>query len=54
MRSHPKNLSIRTCRAARMLIFFTRHWVLVLTRLLMDFLGCDIGLRLPNMSNPSA
>ena len=47
MRAHPKNPWIRNSRVARGLIFFTRHRVPVVSRLLMYFLGCDIGLALP-------
>ncbi len=46
-RSHPKNPWISNSRAARALIFLTRHPVPVLSRLYMYFLGCDIGLALP-------
>ena len=47
MRSHPKNPWISNSSAARALIFLTRHRVPVLSRLYMYFLGCDIGLALP-------
>lgn len=46
-RKHPKNPWISNSSAARMLIFLTRHRVPVLSRLYMYFLGCDIGLALP-------
>ena len=47
MRTHPKNPWIKNGKAARALIFLTRHHVPVLTRLYMYVLGCDIGLALP-------
>jgi serine O-acetyltransferase len=47
MRSHPKNPWICNARAARTLIFLTRHRVPLVSRLLGYFLGCDIGLALP-------
>jgi serine O-acetyltransferase len=47
MRSHPKNPWISNARAARTLIFLTRHRVPLVSRLLGYFLGCDIGLALP-------
>ena len=47
MRSHPKNPWIRNSLAARLLIWLTRHRIPVVTRLYMYFLGCDIGLALP-------
>jgi serine O-acetyltransferase len=47
MRVHPKNPWISNAKAARMLIFLTRHRVPVLTRVYTYFLGCDIGLALP-------
>jgi serine O-acetyltransferase len=47
MRTHPKNSWISNSKAARMLIFLTRHRVPILTRIYMYFLGCDIGLALP-------
>jgi len=48
MRSHPKNPWIRNGLWASLLIFFTRHRVPVFSRLFMRFLGCDIGMALPN------
>jgi serine O-acetyltransferase len=47
MRAHPKNPWISNGKAARALIFLTRHHVPGLTRLYMYFFGCDIGLALP-------
>jgi len=47
MRAHPKNPWISNAKAARVLIFLTRHRVPVLTRVYMYFLGCDIDLALP-------
>jgi serine O-acetyltransferase len=47
MRSHPKNPWICNARAARMLIFLTRHRMPLVSRLFTCFLGCDIGLALP-------
>jgi serine acetyltransferase len=47
MRAHPKNPWVSNLKAARILIFLTRHRVPVLTRVYMYFLGCDIGLPLP-------
>lgn len=47
MRVHPKNPWISNPKTARLLIFFTRHHVPVLTRLYMYYLGCDIGRALP-------
>lgn len=47
MRSHPKNPWISNARAARTLIFLTRHRVPLVSRLFAYFLGCDIGLALP-------
>lgn len=47
MRRHPKNPWISNSRAARTLIFLTRHRVPIVTRLVMYFLGCDIGVALP-------
>ena len=47
MRSHPKNPWIRNGVAARTLIFLTRHRVPLVSRLFTYFLGCDIGLALP-------
>jgi serine O-acetyltransferase len=47
MRSHPKNQWISNGAAARALIFFTRHRIPVISRLFMYYLGCDIGLALP-------
>ena len=46
-RSHPKNPWISNSLAARVLIFLTRHHVPALSRLYMYFLGCDVGLSLP-------
>jgi serine acetyltransferase len=48
VRSHPKNPWIRNGRWASALIFFTRHPVPVLSRLFARFLGCDIGIALPD------
>jgi len=47
MRRHPRNEWISNSLAARLLIFFTRHRVPVVSRIFMYFLGCDIGLALP-------
>jgi serine O-acetyltransferase len=47
MRKHPKNPWISNSLAARVLIFFSRHRVPLISRLFMYFLGCDIGLALP-------
>jgi len=47
MRSHPKNPWIRNAMAARTLIFLTRHRVPLVSRLFGYYLGCDIGLALP-------
>src|SRR6266545_327733 len=47
MRHHPKNPWISNSKAARLLIFFTRHRVPLVSRLFMYFFGCDIGLALP-------
>ena len=47
MRCHPKNPWISNPRAARVLIFMTRHPLPVVSRLFMYFLGCNIGLALP-------
>ena len=47
MRSHPKNFWIKNSRPALLLIFLTRHRIPVFSRLYMYFLGCDIGLALP-------
>jgi len=47
MRRHPKNPWISNTVAARMLIFLTRHHLPVVSRVFMHFLGCDIGLALP-------
>jgi serine O-acetyltransferase len=47
MRRHPKNQWISNSRAARALIFLSRHRVPVLSRVYMYFLGCDIGVALP-------
>ena len=47
MRSHPKNPWIRNTLAARALIFLTRHRVPLVSRLFGYYLGCDIGLALP-------
>lgn len=46
-RCHPKNEWISNSLAARMLIFLSRHHVPAVSRLYMYFLGCDIGLALP-------
>src|SRR5215831_1863799 len=46
-RHHPKNPWISNSKAARMLIFLTRHHVPFVSRSFMYFLGCDIGLALP-------
>jgi serine O-acetyltransferase len=46
-RCHPKNQWISNSLAARLLIFFTRHRVPVISRVFMYFLGCDIGAGLP-------
>jgi serine O-acetyltransferase len=47
MRRHPKNPWISNATAARMLIWFTRHRLPLVSRAFMNFLGCDIGLALP-------
>ena len=47
MRRHPRNPCISNPLAARTLIFLTRHRVPVVSRLFGYFLGCDIGLALP-------
>jgi serine acetyltransferase len=47
VRRHPKNPWIRNGRWASMLIFFTRHPVPGLGRLFARFLGCDVGVALP-------
>jgi serine O-acetyltransferase len=47
MRRHPKNPWISNTVAARALIFLTRHRVPVVSRLFLYYLGCDIGLALP-------
>jgi len=46
-RTHPKNPWISNSLAARVLIFFTRHYVPVISRMYMYFLGCHIGMALP-------
>jgi serine O-acetyltransferase len=48
MRRHPKNQWISNSRAARTLIFLSRHRIPVVSRLVMYFFGCDIGPALPN------
>jgi len=47
MRRHPKNAWISNGITGKLLIFFSRHRVPVLTRLYMAFMGSDIGLGLP-------
>jgi serine acetyltransferase len=47
MRSHPKNPWIRNGCWASALIFISRHPVPGIGRLLARFLGCDIGVALP-------
>ena len=47
MRRHPKNPWISNATAARMLIWLTRHRLPIVSRVFMNFLGCDIGLALP-------
>jgi serine O-acetyltransferase len=47
IRSHPKNPWISNSKAARLLIFLTRHHIPAVSRLFMYFLGCDIGLAMP-------
>lgn len=47
MRCHPKNPWISNPLAARMLIFFTRHRLPVVSRVFKYFLGCDIASALP-------
>jgi serine O-acetyltransferase len=46
-RVHPKNPWVSNSLAARVMIGLTRHRVPLLSRLYMYFLGCDIGLALP-------
>jgi serine O-acetyltransferase len=46
-RSHPKNPWIINGKAAQLLIFLTRNHIPVLSRVFMNFLGCDIGMALP-------
>lgn len=48
VRSHPKNPWVRNGCWASSLIFLTRHPVPVLSRLFARFLGCDIGIALPD------
>jgi serine O-acetyltransferase len=47
VRHHPKNPWICNGRWASLLIFFTRHPVPGLGRLFARFMGCDIGVALP-------
>src|SRR5580765_764408 len=47
MRCHPKNPWISNGKAARLLIFFTRHRIPYISRAFMYFLGCEIGVPLP-------
>lgn len=47
MRSHPKNPWIKNGFWASALIFLTRHPVPIFGRLFTRFLGCDIGMALP-------
>lgn len=47
MRAHPKNPWVSNGLAAKLLIFFTRHRLPVVSKIFMYFLGCDIGPALP-------
>ena len=47
MRKHPKNQWISNGLAARMLIFWSRHYIPLLSRFCMYFFGCEIGRGLP-------
>src|SRR5262249_32837934 len=47
MRTHPKNHGISNALAARVVIFFTRHQVPILSRLFFYVLGCEISAALP-------
>jgi serine O-acetyltransferase len=47
VRSHPKNPWIKNGRWAAALIFLTRHRVPVIKQLFSRFLGCEIGVALP-------
>lgn len=47
MRCHPKNSWISNSVAARVLIWLTRHRLPIVSRAFMYYLGCDIGLALP-------
>ena len=48
VRSHPKNPWIKNGSWAALLIFFSRHRVPVFRSLFTRFLGCDIGVPLPD------
>jgi len=48
MRSHPKNPWIRNGSWATMLVFLSRHRAPVIKQLFARFLGCDIGVALPD------
>jgi serine O-acetyltransferase len=47
VRSHPKNSWIRNGSWAAALIFLTRHRVPVVSQLFSRYLGCEIGVALP-------
>lgn len=47
MRKHPKNPWISNSKAARLVIFCTRHQIPILSRLILYFFGCEIGVALP-------
>ena len=46
-RSHPKNPWIINTKAASLLIFVSRHHIPIFGRLYMYFMGCNIGMALP-------
>jgi serine O-acetyltransferase len=47
MRTHPHDVHISNGKLARLLIFFSRHRIPILSRFFTAYLNCDLGTALP-------